>query len=116
MPGFLSAMLKVSKSPSLVRLKTRGESVCPISKTVDSFEVSVEYIPRGAVLAIEEFKKMVDSYRGREILHEELAVDLLEKVKAAVNPPYVKVTVKSYYIGVEIEVVAESGGVPPVYI
>jgi len=43
-------------------------------------------------------------------------VDLLEKVKAAVNPPYVKVTVKSYYIGVEVEVVAESGGVPPVYI
>ncbi|RFA94602.1 GTP cyclohydrolase I [Pyrobaculum aerophilum] len=109
-------MLKLSKNPQLVRLKTRGESVCPISKTIDSFEVTVEYIPRGAALAIEEFKKIVDSYRGREILHEELAVDIMEKIKAAVNPPYVKVTVKSYYIGVEVEVVAESGGVQPLYI
>lgn len=90
--------------------------MCPISKVVDSFEVTVEYMPRGGALAIEEFKRMVDSYRGREILHEELAVDLMEKIKAAVNPPYVKVVLKSVYIGVEVEVVAESGGVPPVYI
>ncbi|ABL89115.1 GTP cyclohydrolase I [Pyrobaculum islandicum DSM 4184] len=109
-------MLKLSKNPSLVRLKTRGESICPISKVVDSFEISLEYIPRGVALSIEEFKKMVDSYRGREILHEELAVDIMERVKAAVNPPYVKVVVKSIYMGVEVEVIAESGGVPPVYI
>jgi 7-cyano-7-deazaguanine reductase len=109
-------MLKLSKNPSLILLKTRGESICPISKTVDSFEVTLEYIPRGAALAIEEFKRMVDSYRGREMLHEEVAVDLMERVKAAVNPPYVKVVLKSYYIGVEIEVVAESGGVQPLYI
>jgi len=109
-------MLKLSKNPSLIRLKTRGESVCPISKTVDVFEVTLEYIPRGAALAIEEFKQLVESYKGREILHEELAVDLLERVKAAVNPPYVKVTIKSYYIGVEVEVIAESGGVQPLYI
>ncbi len=109
-------MIKLTKKPSLIRLKTRGESICPISKTVDSFEVTLEYIPRDAALTIEEFKQMVDSYRGREILHEELAVDLMERVKAAVNPPYVKVTVKSYYIGVEVEVVAESGGVQPLYI
>jgi len=109
-------MLKLTKNPSLIRLRTRGESICPVSKTVDSFEVTLEYIPRGVVLAIEEFKQMVDSYRGREILHEELAVDLMERVKTAVNPPYVKVIVKSYYIGVEVEVVAESGGVQPLYI
>jgi 7-cyano-7-deazaguanine reductase len=109
-------MLKLGKNPSLIRLKTRGESVCPISKTVDVFEVVVEYIPRGVALAVEEFRQMVDSYRGREILHEELAVDLMERIKTAVNPPYVKVILKSYYIGVEIEVVAESGGVQPLYI
>jgi 7-cyano-7-deazaguanine reductase len=78
--------------------------------------VVVEYIPRGAALALEEFRQIVDSYRGREILHEELAVDLMERIKTAVNPPYVKVVLKSYYIGVEIEVVAESGGVQPLYI
>jgi 7-cyano-7-deazaguanine reductase len=109
-------VLKLAKNPSLIRLKTRGESVCPISKTVDVFEVVVEYIPRGVALAVEEFRQMVDSYRGREILHEELAVDLMERIKATVNPPYVKVTLKSYYMGVEIEVVAESGGVQPLYI
>jgi NADPH-dependent 7-cyano-7-deazaguanine reductase QueF len=109
-------VLKLAKSPSLVRMKTRGESVCPASKTVDSFEVTLEYIPRGAALTVEEFKRIVDSYRGREILHEELAVDILERVKSAINPPYVKVTVKSYYMGVEIEVVAESGGTQTLYI
>jgi NADPH-dependent 7-cyano-7-deazaguanine reductase QueF len=97
-------------------MKTRGESVCPVSKTVDSFEVTLEYVPRGAALAVEEFKRIVDSYRGREILHEELAVDILERVKSAINPPYVKVTVRSYYMGVEIEVVAESGGAQTLYI
>jgi hypothetical protein len=40
----------------------------------------------------------------------------MERIKTAVNPPYVKVVLKSYYIGVEIEVVAESGGVQPLYI
>ena len=109
-------MLKLSKNPSLIRLKTRGESVCPISKTIDVFEVVVEYTPRGVALALEEFRQMVDSYRGREILHEELAVDLMERIKTAVNPPYVKVVLKSYYMGVEIEVVAESGGVQTLYI
>ncbi len=109
-------MLKLAKNPSLIRLKTRGESVCPISKTVDVFEVVVEYIPRGVVLAVEEFRQIVDSYRGHEILHEELAVDLMERIKTAVIPPYVKVVLKSYYMGVEIEVVAESGGVQSLYI
>jgi NADPH-dependent 7-cyano-7-deazaguanine reductase QueF len=97
-------------------MKTRGESVCPVSRTVDSFEVTLEYVPRGAALTVEEFKRIVDSYRGREILHEELAVDILERVKSAINPPYIKVTVKSYYMGVEIEVVAESGGTQTLYI
>ncbi|MCC6021041.1 MAG: GTP cyclohydrolase I [Thermoproteaceae archaeon] len=109
-------MLKLAKSPGLVRMKTRGESVCPVSRTVDSFEVTLEYVPRGAALTVEEFKRIVDSYRGREILHEELAVDILERVKSAINPPYIKVTVKSYYMGVEIEVVAESGGTQTLYI
>lgn len=109
-------MIRLQKYPQLVKLRARGESICPVSKTVDVFEVTVEYIPRGAVLAIEEFKRLVDSYRGREIYHEEVAVDILEKIKSIVNPPYVKVTLKSSYIGVDIEVVAESGGVPPLYI
>lgn len=109
-------MLKVSKTPQLVRLKTRGEAVCPISKTIDVFEVTVEYVPKGVVLSIEEFRRVVDSYRGREILHEELAAELLERVKNLTNAPYVRVTLRSTYIGVEIEVVAESGGTQPLYI
>ena len=109
-------MLKLSRNPSLIRLKARGESICPLSKTVDSFEVTLEYIPRGTALAIEEFKQIVDSYRGREVLHEELAVDLMERVRAAINSPYVKVVVRSYHSGVEIEVIAESGGTQPLYI
>ena len=109
-------MIKLGKYPRLVRLRTRGEAVCPISTTVDVFEVTLEYIPRDSVIAIEEFKKLVDSYRGREIYHEELAADLLEKIRNMLNPPYAKVVLKSVYIGVEIEVVAEAGGVPPVYI
>ncbi len=109
-------MYKLTKVPKLVRLKTVGESICPVSKVVDVFEVTVEYMPRGAVLSIEEFKKVVESYRGREILHEEVAVDLLEKIKNITNSPYVKVVIKSSYIGVDIEVVAESGGEQPLYI
>lgn len=109
-------MLRVFKTPQLVRLKTRGESICPVSKTVDVFDVAVEYVPKGSVLSIEEFKQMVDSYRGREILHEELAVELLEKIKSVTNAPYVRVTLRSTHIGVEIEVVAETGGTQPLYI
>lgn len=103
-------MIKLSKQPQLVRLRARGESVCPISKTIDVFEAVVEYAPRGAVIELEEFKKIIDSYKGKEILHEELAVDLLERVRALVNPAYIKVTIKSAYMGIDIEVVAESGG------
>jgi len=109
-------VFKISKIPRSIKLKTRGESICPVSKVVDVFEIEVEYVPSGAVLAIEEFKKVVDSYRGVEILHEELAVDILEKIKTLINPPYIKVVLKSTYMGVDIEVVAESGGSRPLYI
>ncbi|MFB6491042.1 MAG: GTP cyclohydrolase I [Thermoproteus sp. AZ2] len=109
-------MIKLAKQPQLVRLRAKGESVCPISKTIDVFEAVVEYAPRGAAIELEEFKKIIDSYRGKEILQEELAVDLLEKIRAAVNPAYIKVTIKSTYMGIDIEAIAESGGVHTAYI
>ncbi|MEZ0247655.1 MAG: NADPH-dependent 7-cyano-7-deazaguanine reductase [Thermoproteus sp.] len=108
--------LRLSKRPSRVKLRGRAEAVCPISKTVDEYVVEVEYVPREAALLIEEFQKILDGYRGVEILHEELAVDIAEKIRALISPLYVKVVVRSTYRGVDVEVTAEVGGQPTIYI
>lgn len=108
--------VKLSKRPARIKLRGRAEAVCPISKTVDEYVVEVEYVPREQALLIEEFEKILTSYKGVEILHEEIAVDIAEKIRAAVAPIYVKVVAKSAYRGVEVEVVAELGGQPAIYI
>jgi NADPH-dependent 7-cyano-7-deazaguanine reductase QueF len=108
--------IRLSKRPSRVKLKGRAEAVCPISKTVDEYIVEVEYAPREHALLIEEFERILESYRGREILHEEIAVDIAERIRNAVSPAYVKAVVRSTYRGVEVEVSAEIGGQPAIYI
>jgi len=42
---------------------------------------------------------------------KELAMGLVERVRVAVNSPYVEVILKSRHIGIEIELVAKSSDV-----
>ncbi|CCC82590.1 GTP cyclohydrolase I [Thermoproteus tenax] len=108
--------LRLAKRPSRVKLRGRAEAICPISKSVDQYEVEVEYIPRESALLIEKFQEILQSYRGVEILHEELAVDIAEKIKSIISPSYIKVVVKSNYRGIYIEAIYEVGGQPAIYI
>ncbi len=108
--------IKLSKRPTRIKLRGRAEAVCPISKTVDEYIVEVEYVPRDQALLIEEFEKILASYKGVEILHEELAVDIAERIRKIVSPIYVKVVARSTYRGVEVEITAELGGQPAIYI
>ncbi len=108
--------VKLSKRPSRIKLRGKAEAICPISKTVDEYAVEVEYVPREQAILIEEFEEMLAKYKGVEILHEELAVDIAEKIRAAVSPIYVKVVVKSAYRGIDVEITAELSGQPTIYI
>ncbi|MGC8583106.1 MAG: NADPH-dependent 7-cyano-7-deazaguanine reductase [Thermoproteus sp.] len=108
--------IRLSKRPSRVKLRGRAEAICPVSKTVDEYVVEVEYVPREHALLIEEFEKILESYRDREIFHEEIAVDIAERIRNAISPAYVKVVARSTYRGVEVEVTAEIGGQPTIYI
>lgn len=108
--------LRLSRRPNRVRLRGRAKAICPISKTIDEYVIEVEYLPRGLALQIEKFVELLNSYRDREILHEEVAVDLAERIRELIQPVYVKVVAKSEYLGVEVEATAELGAQPPLYI
>jgi|GEM_PF-822914 len=97
---------KLSESVDSVSIRAVFEAVCPLTKTVDRYELILTYVPRGGrYIEFQSFRKYLDSFRGVEVLHEALAVKIAEDVCREVKPEYVKVELRSSFMDMDVAVV-----------
>jgi NADPH-dependent 7-cyano-7-deazaguanine reductase QueF len=89
-----------------VRIEAEFSSICPLTKTVDRYELTLTYKPRnGVYLELQSFKDYLDSFKDKEIFHEDLAHTIAVSVCKEVKPEEVTVELKSVFVGLKITVV-----------
>ena len=69
-------------------------SRCPMTGYNDLNELIIEYIPNQLIPELKSFKFYLMAYKDLPISHEHLADKIEKEFRAAINPDYVKVTLK----------------------
>jgi len=84
-------------------------AICPVTKTVDEYDVTIEYVPNedGVYVELESLRKYLDSFEGVEIFHEDLTARLAERLVEAIRPKYLAVSLRSRFLGMTITVIKE---------
>jgi len=84
-------------------------AICPLTKTVDEYNVTIEYVPNeeGVYVELESLRKYLDSFKGVEIFHEDLAAELVRKLAKVVKPRYLSVRLRSRFLGMYVTVIKE---------
>jgi NADPH-dependent 7-cyano-7-deazaguanine reductase QueF len=97
-----------ARNVDTVKIEVELEAVCPITKTVDHYKLVLTYIPNnGRYIEFVSFKKYLETFKGREILHEELANTIAEEVCKAAKPKKVTVELQSKFMEMNITVTKE---------
>jgi NADPH-dependent 7-cyano-7-deazaguanine reductase QueF len=86
-----------------VRLAARFSAVCPLSGSIDEYVAVIEYEGRGRYLELGSLRRYLDSFRLQEWYHEELCEKIAEDLAGILGVP-VRVTLRSAYLGVAVEV------------
>jgi NADPH-dependent 7-cyano-7-deazaguanine reductase QueF len=96
-----------------VALRAEFTAVCPVSETVDIYEIEVEYEGKGEYIELESFKRYLESFRDAKIYHEQLCERIWRDVKYALgeNTP-VRVKLTSRYLGITVTVEKGEGTQP----
>lgn len=100
-------MLRLVKAPcvDMAVAETSFTAVCPIDGSIDSYTVTIRYRPRaegdGCIYAeLSSLRELLDGYRGRRILHEELLSDLVNILARSLRPRELHVELRSMYRGI----------------
>ncbi|MCI4435489.1 MAG: hypothetical protein JHC33_01585 [Ignisphaera sp.] len=98
-----------AKLVDLVRIETNFEAVCPVTKTVDYYELVLTYTPSdGEYVELVSFKKFLESFKGVEIFHEDVAYRIAEEVCKAAKPKEVTVELRSIFMGMKVTIVKKT--------
>lgn len=85
-------------------------SVCPLSGLPDFYECMIETVPDDMVVELKTMKFYLGAYRDVGILHEDLAVKIMDEIAECIDPLWIKVTLSSHVRGgIHTTVIAENG-------
>jgi 7-cyano-7-deazaguanine reductase len=83
-------------------------SVCPRTGQPDFGEIIVEYCPNKSCIELKSLKFYLQSYRSKGIFYESLTNDILDDLRGACEPRWMKVTARfTPRGGITTDVVAE---------
>ena len=68
-----------------------GTSVCPRSGFPDFWTAHIWYVPSAAIVELKSLKLYINGYRDRAVYHEELPHLILQDLKTALKPDYLKI-------------------------
>lgn len=95
-----------AKEVNEVIIEAEFSAVCPLTKTTDEYRLILRYVPsNGKYVEFVSFKKYLEGFKDREILHEELAATIAEEVCLAAQPIEVHVELWSVFWGMRIAVI-----------
>lgn len=69
-------------------------AMCPVTRLPDFYNMKLEYEPHERLIELKSFKLYLNSFREREILHEEITNEILEKLIRVTNPRWVRIEMK----------------------
>jgi len=69
-------------------------AVCPVTRLPDFYNLYMEYEPDVDLVELKSFKLYLNSFRDKEILHEEITNEILEKFVSLVKPRWCTIIMK----------------------
>lgn len=69
-------------------------AVCPVTRLPDFYNIRIEYEPEKRLIELKSFKLYLNKFRDKEILHEEITNEILNKLIKSVQPKWAKIEVK----------------------
>lgn len=69
-------------------------AVCPVTRLPDFYNIKIEYEPDKRLVELKSFKLYLNKFRDKEILHEEITNEILNKLIKSIEPRWAKIEVK----------------------
>ncbi len=89
-------------------------SICPITGQPDYATLVIDYVPASRLVESKSFKLFLESFRNLGIFNEDCTIYIHKRLTAALEPKYIRVAgLWNARGGVTIDVVIESGMLPP---
>ena len=126
----LGNMVQIPENPELAQLETFANphpgseyvvrltapeftTVCPLTGQPDFAVFIIDYVPCGRLVESKSFKLFLGSFRNYGVFHEECTVYLHDRLRAAMEPKYIRVVgLWNARGGIPIDVVIQSGILP----
>jgi 7-cyano-7-deazaguanine reductase len=89
-------------------------TICPITGQPDFATLVIDYVPDRRLVESKSFKLFLESFRNCGTFNEDCTVYVHERLREALAPKYIRVAgLWNARGGVAIDVVIESGSLPP---
>lgn len=69
-------------------------AMCPITRLPDFYTMKLEYEPNDRLIELKSFKLYLISFRDKEMLHEEITNEIINRLIRAVNPRWAHIEIK----------------------
>ncbi len=69
-------------------------AVCPVTRLPDFYIMKLEYEPDERLIELKSFKLYLNSFRDKEILHEEITNEILNRLIRSINPRWAHIEMK----------------------
>lgn len=70
-------------------------AMCPVTQLPDFYNMKLEYEPDESLVELKSLKLYLNTFREREILHEEITNEILEKLVRVINPRWIRMVMKA---------------------
>ena len=69
-------------------------AMCPITRIPDFYTMKLKYEPDERLVELKSLKLFLNSFRNKEILHEEITNEIINRLISAINPRWAHIEMK----------------------
>jgi len=69
-------------------------AICPVTRLPDFYNLKLEYIPDEVLVELKSLKLYLNTFRDKEILHEEITNEIFEKIVSIIKPRWIQIEMK----------------------
>ncbi|WP_121821478.1 hypothetical protein [Halostella salina] len=85
-----------TETDGLLTIETSDATAwCPYEGTADYYEVTLEYCPDEYVVELMSYRDYMQTFRDREIGHEEFAAEVYDDLLTLLDPEWLRLTVEA---------------------
>lgn len=66
-------------------------AMCPVTRLPDFYTMKLEYEPDERLVELQSLKLYLNSFRDKEILHEEITNEIMNRLIRAINPHWARI-------------------------